>query len=87
LDRRATLRSYWIGVDVARCDPYIVQLQEHLDTDLLRARDGRQSPDVRRIVQLLLAAWLENESTGVCRLEPLLALLARMTIAQPVGCP
>jgi len=31
-----------------------------------------QSPDVKRIVQQRLAASLENESTGIRRLEPLL---------------
>jgi hypothetical protein len=48
------------------------QLQEHLDTVLLRARDGPRSPNAKRIVQQRLTASLENESTGIRRLEPLL---------------
>jgi hypothetical protein len=69
-DSRATLRSYRIEVDVARALP--TQLQEHLDTILLRARDGPRSPNAKRIVQQRLTASLENESTGIRRLEPLL---------------
>jgi hypothetical protein len=69
-DSRATLRSYRIEVDVARALP--TQLQEHLDTVLLRARDGLRSPNAKRIVQQRLTASLENESTGIRRLEPLL---------------
>jgi hypothetical protein len=69
-DNRATLRSYRIEVDVARALP--AQLQEHLDTILLRARDGPRSPNAKRIVQQRLTASLENESTGIRRLEPLL---------------
>jgi len=69
-DSRATLRSYGIEVDVARALP--TQLQEHLDTVLLRARDGPRSPNAKRIVQQRLMASLENESTGIRRLEPLL---------------
>jgi hypothetical protein len=69
-DSRATLRSYRIEVDVARALP--TELQEHLDTVLLRARDGPRSPNAKRIVQQRLTASLENESTGIRRLEPLL---------------
>ena len=69
-DSRTTLRSYRIEVDVARALP--TQLQRHIDEVLLRARDGPRSPDAKRIVQQRLMAWLENESTGICRLEPLL---------------
>jgi hypothetical protein len=69
-DSRATLRSYRIEVDVARALP--TQLQKHLDKVLLRARDGPRSPNAKRIVQQRLAASLENKSTGIRRLEPLL---------------
>jgi hypothetical protein len=48
------------------------QLQEHLDTVLLRARDGPRSPNAKRIVQQRLTASLENDSTGIRRLELLL---------------
>jgi hypothetical protein len=53
-DSRATLRSYRIEVDVARALP--TQLQEHLDTVFLRARDGLRSPNAKRIVQQRLTA-------------------------------
>jgi hypothetical protein len=69
-DNRATLRSYRIEVDVAR--PLPTQLQEHLNAVLLRTRDGPRSPNAKRIVQQRLTASLENESTGIRRLEPLL---------------
>jgi hypothetical protein len=62
------------------------QLQEHLDTVLLRARDGPRSSNAKRIVQQRLTASLENESTGIRRLELLLLLLTMMTPTQPVKC-
>jgi hypothetical protein len=48
------------------------QLQEHLDTVLMRAKDGPRSSNAKRIVQQRLTASLENESTGIRRLELLL---------------
>ncbi|KAG9187920.1 hypothetical protein G6011_05791 [Alternaria panax] len=59
----ATLRFYQIEVDVARALP--AQLEEHLDTVLLRARDGPRSPNAKRIVQQRLTTSLGNESTGI----------------------
>ncbi|KAF1841288.1 uncharacterized protein K460DRAFT_294130 [Cucurbitaria berberidis CBS 394.84] len=69
-DNRATLRSYNIEVDAARALPH--ELQEHVDHVLLRARTQPPSPNARRIVQTRLAASLENESTGIRKVEPLL---------------
>ncbi|KAF2818283.1 hypothetical protein CC86DRAFT_375891 [Ophiobolus disseminans] len=69
-DDRATLRSYRILVDAARAPP--TQLKRHLDTVLLSTRDGPRSPNAKQIVSQRLAASLENESTGIYKLEPLL---------------
>ncbi|KAF2123825.1 hypothetical protein P153DRAFT_401718 [Dothidotthia symphoricarpi CBS 119687] len=69
-DNRMTLRSYNIHVDVAR--PLPTQLQQHVDTVLLQTRPGPRSPNAKRIVQQRLAASLDNETTGIRKLEPLL---------------
>ncbi|KAH6876297.1 hypothetical protein BKA58DRAFT_138701 [Alternaria rosae] len=70
LDTRVTLQSYRVEVDTHRELP--AELRSHLDTVLLCKRDGPRSPNARRVVQHRLAASLENESTGIRRLEPLL---------------
>ncbi|KAF1357509.1 hypothetical protein EJ07DRAFT_127875 [Lizonia empirigonia] len=69
-DTRVTLQAYRIHVDTQRALP--ADLQSHLDTVLSRKRDGPRSPNARRVVQHRLAASLDNESTGIRRLEPLL---------------
>lgn len=69
-DTRVTLQTYRIHVDTQRALP--ADLQSHLDTTLSRKRDSPRSPNARRVVQHRLAASLDNESTGIRRLEPLL---------------
>lgn len=69
-DTRVTLQAYRIDVDTQRALPVV--LQSHFDTILSRKRDGPRSPNARRVVQHRLAASLDNESTGIRRLEPLL---------------
>jgi hypothetical protein len=69
-DTRVTLQAYRIDVDTQRALPAV--LQSHFDTTLSRKRDGPRSPNARRVVQHRLAASLDNESTGIRRLEPLL---------------
>jgi hypothetical protein len=69
-DTRVTLQAYRIEVDTHRELP--ADLKSHLDTVLSCKRDGPRSPNARRVVQHRLAASLDNESTGIRRLEPLL---------------
>jgi hypothetical protein len=69
-DTRVTLQAYRIDVDTQRALPAV--LQSHFDTILSRKRVGPRSPNARRVVQHRLAASLDNESTGIRRLEPLL---------------
>ena len=69
-DTRVTLQAYGINVDTQRALP--ADLQSHFDTTLSRKRHGPVSPNARRVVQHRLAASLDNESTGIRRLEPLL---------------
>jgi len=69
-DTRVTLQAYGINVDTQRALP--ADLQGHLDTVLSRKRHEPRSPNARRVVQHRLAASLDNESTGIRRLEPLL---------------
>lgn len=69
-DTRATLLAYRINVDSSSALPS--DLQSHLDIVLLCKRDGPRSPNAGRVVKHRLAASLDNESTGIRRLEPLL---------------
>ena len=69
-DARATLEAYGINVDTQRALP--ADLQGHLDTVLSCRRDEPRSPNASRVVQFRLAASLDNEITGIRRLEPLL---------------
>ncbi|KAH8704388.1 hypothetical protein GQ44DRAFT_778156 [Phaeosphaeriaceae sp. PMI808] len=69
-DKRVLPRSYRIEVDVTRALP--IDLQTHLDTILLRKREGPRSPNAKHIVEYRLTASLENEITGIRLMEPLL---------------
>ncbi|USP79613.1 hypothetical protein yc1106_06887 [Curvularia clavata] len=69
-DTLATLRAYRIEVDTNRELP--ADLKNHLDTVLARKRHGSRSPNASRVLQHRLAASLDNETTGIRRLEPLL---------------
>lgn len=69
-DNRVTLQAYCIEVDTQRELP--ADLKSHLETVLSRKRDEPRSPNARLVVRHRLAASLENESTGIRRLEPLL---------------
>ncbi|KAL5403717.1 hypothetical protein PMIN04_012760 [Paraphaeosphaeria minitans] len=66
-DTRVILQAYRINVDTQRALP--ADYESHLDTS---KRDSPRSPNARRVVQHRLAASLDNESTGIRRLEPLL---------------
>jgi hypothetical protein len=79
------LRFNWIEVDVARALP--TQIQQHLDTVLLRARDGPRLPNAKRIVQQRLTASLDNESTGIRRLELLLLFAGEDDLNTIAGVP